>query len=69
MRSCDQVCPYCQKDKSHKKIYYTWREDIWIEANVERGVADRAYSFTGVEDHLSAFRVCVKANVPQNVNK
>lgn len=48
-------------------IHYTWREDIWIEANVERAVADGAHSFTGVEDHLSTFRVCEKGNISQNV--
>lgn len=46
-------------------ICHTWREDIWVEANVERGVADGAHGFTGVEDHLSTFGVC--ENVPQNV--
>lgn len=37
---------------------HTWGEDVWVEADVKRSVTDRAYSFAGIEDNLTAFGVC-----------
>lgn len=37
---------------------HTWGEDVWVEADVKRSVTDRAHSFAGIEDDLTAFGVC-----------
>ena len=48
----------------------TWREDVWIEADIKRCVADGANGLAGVEDHFTAFGVCVSEGPPsENVKK
>lgn len=37
----------------------TWREDIRVEANVKRCVADGADCLAGIEDDLAAFGICL----------
>lgn len=44
----------------HKVTVPTWRKDIWVEADVEGGVADGTHGLAGIEDHLSAFRVLME---------
>lgn len=36
----------------------TWREYVWVEADVETGVADGTHGLARVQDDLSAFGVC-----------
>lgn len=38
---------------------HTWREDIWVEADIESSVADGAHCFTGIQDHFTAFGICL----------
>lgn len=40
-------------------VALTWREDVWVEANVERRVANGADCLAGVEDNLAAFGICL----------
>lgn len=41
----------------YKLVVLTWGEDVRVEANVKRCVADWAYSFASIQDHLTAFRI------------
>ena len=34
-------------------------EDVRVEANVERCVADGAYCLAGIEDYLTALGICL----------
>ncbi len=38
---------------------FTWGEDVRVEANVERRVTDGADGLAGIENHLTAFGVCL----------
>lgn len=40
-------------------IMLTWGEDVGVEANVKRCVADRAHCLASIEDNLTAFGICV----------
>lgn len=46
-------------------IIHTWGEDIWVEANVKRSVADGAHCFTGIEDDLTTFGICYTEKSPK----
>lgn len=41
----------------------TWGEDVRVEANIKRSVADGAHGLAGVEDHLAAFGICLAADL------
>lgn len=42
----------------------TWREDVRVEADVERRTADGADCLAGIEDNLAVFLVCLKRTDP-----
>lgn len=48
---------------SHRNIFCTkavgtWREYVWVEADIETRVADGTHCLACIQDHLSTFAVC-----------
>lgn len=56
-----QVSHVCKRLSMFFK--FTWREDVGVEADVERRVADGADCLAGIEDDLPAFGICEYINV------
>lgn len=40
-------------------VMLTWGEDVGVETNVERRVADGANCLASIEDNLAAFGICL----------
>lgn len=43
----------------NRNHHVTWGEDIRVEADIESCVADGAHCLTGIQDHFTAFGVCL----------
>lgn len=53
---------HCNKGKLSDcisfNVLHTWREYVWVEADVETCVADGTHCLACIQDHLLTFGVC-----------